>query len=92
MKEFKKKLIGEFRQSNERKEKTSFIIVDAQSVKNTDTAYEKACDTLIRLLDDAQSESIKHRVAVDMLNMTLKFMEFRDIEQRLKKLEETSTT
>jgi hypothetical protein len=30
-------------------------------------------------------------VAVDMLNMTLKFMEFRDVEQRLRKLEETIT-
>ena len=49
----------------------------------------KACDTLIRLLDNAQSDSIKHRVAVDMLNMTLKFMEFKDMEQRLRKLEET---
>lgn len=38
------------------------------------TAF-KACDTLISLLDNAQSDSIKHRVAVDMLNMTLKFME-----------------
>lgn len=49
----------------------------------------KACDTLIELLDTAQSDSVKHRVAVDMLNLTLKFMEFKDVEQRLKKLEET---
>jgi hypothetical protein len=52
------------------------------------TAF-KACDTLINLLDNAQSDSVKHRVAVDMLNMTLKFMEFKDVEQRLRKLEET---
>lgn len=51
----------------------------------------KACDTLINLLDNAQSDSVKHRVAVDMLNMTLKFMEFKDVEQRLRKLEETIT-
>lgn len=51
----------------------------------------KAVDTLIALLDSAQSESVKHRVAVDMLNMTLKFMEFKDVEQRLRKLEETIT-
>jgi hypothetical protein len=41
------------------------------------------------MFDYAQSDSIKHRVAVDMLNMTLKFMEFNDMEQRLRKLEET---
>lgn len=52
----------------------------------------KACETLISLLDNAQSDSIKHRVAVDMLNMTLKFMEFKDVEQRLRKLEETITS
>jgi hypothetical protein len=52
----------------------------------------KACETLINLLDNAQSDSVKHRVAVDMLNMTLKFMEFKDVEQRLRKLEETITT
>jgi hypothetical protein len=51
----------------------------------------KACDTLISLLDSAQSESVKHRVAIDMLNMTLKFMEFRDVEQRIRKLEDTIT-
>jgi hypothetical protein len=51
----------------------------------------KACETLINLLDDAKNESVRHCVAVDMLNMTLKFMEFRDVEQRLRKLEETIT-
>ena len=37
--------------------------------------FNKACDTLINLIDNAQSGSIKHRVAVDILNMTLRFME-----------------
>ncbi|GFY65347.1 IS5 family transposase [Trichonephila inaurata madagascariensis] len=37
-----KKLVGEVRFKNGRKEKTSFCIIDAQSVKNTDTAEEKA--------------------------------------------------
>ncbi|MCX6988511.1 MAG: hypothetical protein NTZ52_03265 [Chlamydiae bacterium] len=54
------------------------------------TAF-KACDTLIGLLDSAESESVRHRVAVDMLNMTLKFMEFRDVEQRIRKLEDAIT-
>jgi len=33
-----KKLVGEVRISNGRKEKTSFCIIDSQSVKNADTA------------------------------------------------------
>lgn len=37
-------MIGEVRQNNGRKEKTSFIIVDAKSVKNTDTAESKVYD------------------------------------------------
>lgn len=49
----------------------------------------KACETLISLLDEAKNESVRHRVAVDMLNMTLKFMEFKEVEQRIRKLEET---
>lgn len=63
-----------------------------QAVDRLKLSANKACDTLISLLDNAQSDSIKHRVAVDMLNMTLKFMEFRDVEQRLRKLEETITS
>lgn len=60
-----------------------------QAVDRLKLTASKACDTLISLLDNAQSDSIKHRVAIDMLNMTLKFMEFRDVEQRLRKLEDT---
>ena len=62
-----------------------------QAVDRLKLTASKACDTLISLLNNAQSDSTKHRVAVDMLNMTLKFMEFRDVEQRLRKLEETIT-
>lgn len=62
-----------------------------QAVDRLKLTASKACDTLINLLDNAQSDSIKHRVAVDMLNMTLKFMEFKDVEQRLRRLEETIT-
>jgi hypothetical protein len=76
-----------FRQELERRKNEA---VD-QAVDRLKLTASKACDTLINLLDNAQSDSIKHRVAVDMLNMTLKFMEFRDVEQRLRKLEETLT-
>lgn len=51
----------------------------------------KACETLIGLLDNAESESVRHRVAIDLLNMNLKYMEFKDIEQRIRKLEDTIT-
>ena len=37
-----KKSVGAARQSNGRKEQTSFCIVDSQSVKNTDTASTRA--------------------------------------------------
>ena len=49
------------------------------------------CDTLIGLLESAVSESVKHRVVVDMLNMTLKYMEFKEVDQRIRKLEDTIT-
>jgi len=62
-----------------------------QAVDRLKTTASKACDTLIGLLDHAESESVRHRVAVDMLNMTLKFMEFKDVEQRIRKLEDTIT-
>ncbi len=39
-----KKLVGEFRCQQGRKEKTSFLIVDAQSVSNTDSTNQKGYD------------------------------------------------
>jgi hypothetical protein len=36
--------VGKIRKNNDRNEKSSFIIVDAQSVKNTDTAESKGYD------------------------------------------------
>jgi len=62
-----------------------------QAVDRLKATASKACETLISLLDHAESESVRHRVAVDMLNMTLKFMEFKDVEQRIRKLEDTIT-
>ena len=37
-------MVGEARISNGRKEQTSFIMIDSQSVKNTDTARDKGSD------------------------------------------------
>src|ERR1700759_148563 len=42
-----------------------------QAVDRLKATASKACETLINLLDHAESESVRHRVAVDMLNMTL---------------------
>ncbi|WP_447933230.1 IS5 family transposase [Wolbachia endosymbiont of Dactylopius coccus] len=55
----KKNLVGEVRVNNGRKEKTSFCIIDAQSVKNTDTAEEKGYDAGKKI------SGIKRHIAVD---------------------------
>ncbi len=52
-------MVGEVRQNNGRKEKTSFIIIDAQSVKNTDTAESKGYDAGKKI------SGIKRHIAVD---------------------------
>ena len=39
-----KKLVGQVRVKNNRNEKTTFCIIDSQSVKNTDTAEKKGYD------------------------------------------------
>lgn len=62
-----------------------------QAVDCLKATASKACETLIGLLDHAESESVRHRVAIDLLNMTLKYMEFKDVEQRIRKLEDTIT-
>ena len=52
-------MVGEIRQSNGRKETTSFLIIDAQSVKNTDTAENKGYDA------GKKVSGIKRHIAVD---------------------------
>ncbi len=52
-------MVGEARQSNGRHEKTSFIIIDAQSVKNSDTAENKGYD------GGKKISGIKRHIAVD---------------------------
>ena len=54
------KLVKKARVEDNRKEKTSFIIVDAQSVKNTDTAEEKGYD------GGKKISGIKRHIAVDI--------------------------
>ena len=55
----KKKSVGAARQSNGRKEQTSFCIVDSQSVKNTDSADSKGYDA------GKKVSGIKRHIAVD---------------------------
>lgn len=52
-------MVGEVRTSSGRKEATSFLIIDAQSVKNTDTAKEKGYDA------GKKVSGIKRHIAVD---------------------------
>jgi transposase len=52
-------MVGEVRINNGRNEKTSFCIVDAQSVKNTDTAKHKGYD------GGKKVSGIKRHIAVD---------------------------
>ena len=54
-----KKWVGEVRKSNGRTERTSFCIVDSQSVKNTDSARNKGYDA------GKKVSVIKRHVAVD---------------------------
>jgi transposase len=54
-----KKLVGMARRSNGRQERTSFCIVDAQSVKNTDSAENKGYDA------GKKVSGIKRHLAVD---------------------------
>lgn len=52
-------MVGEVRTKHGRKEQTSFCIIDAQSVKNTDTAEEKGYDA------GKKVSGIKRHIAVD---------------------------
>lgn len=53
------KLVAETRQKNGKKIKTTFAIIDAQSVKNTDTASKKGYDA------GKKVSGIKRHIAVD---------------------------
>ena len=52
-------MVGEARISNGRKEQTSFIMIDSQSVKNTDTARDKGYDA------GKKVSGIKRHIIVD---------------------------
>lgn len=52
-------MVGEVRKAHGRQEQTSFVIIDAQSVKNTDTAENKGYDAGKKI------SGIKRHIAVD---------------------------
>lgn len=52
-------MVKKVRKKSKRKDKTSFIIIDAQSVKNTDTAKHKGYDV------GKKVSGIKRHIAVD---------------------------
>ena len=52
-------MVGEARINSGRNEKTTFVIIDAQSVKNTDTAQQKGYDA------GKKVSGIKRHIAVD---------------------------
>lgn len=68
-------MVGAVRQSNGRREKTSFIIVDAQSVKNTDTAEQKGFDggklvSGIKRHIGVDTQGLPHMLLVTTANVT----------------------
>jgi len=68
-------LVGEARAKHGRKEQTSFCIVDAQSVKNTDTAEEKGYDagkkvSGIKRHVAVDTQGLPHAIAVTTANVT----------------------
>ena len=69
-------MVGEVRGSNGRNMKTSFLIVDAQSVKNTDTAENKGYDagkkiSGIKRHIAVDSQGLPHAIHITTADMTL---------------------
>ena len=68
-------MVGEVRINNGRKEHTSFIIIDSQSVKNTDTAKNKGYDagkkvSGIKRHAIVDSQGLPHGLLVTTANYT----------------------
>lgn len=68
-------MVGEERINHGRKEATSFCIIDAQSVKNTDTAEEKGYDagkkvSGIKRHVAVDTQGLPHAIAVTIANIT----------------------
>lgn len=75
LEEVLKKLVGEERKSHGRREKTSFVIVDAQSVMNTDTAEQKGYDAGKKVSGTKRhiavdTQGLPHAICVTTANVT----------------------
>ncbi len=57
-----------------------------EAVQKLKAGMTKACDVLVQLLDD-ESPMIRRGVANDILNHAGKFIELKELEERIKKLE-----
>lgn len=68
-------MVKKERKKNKRKAKTSFIIIDAQSIKNTDTAKHKGYDagkkvSGIKRHIAVDSQGLPHAIYITTANMT----------------------
>ena len=68
-------MVGAVRISNGRSEKTTFLIVDAQSVKNTDTSEHKGYDASKEILGikrhiGVDTQGLPHAIAVTTAGVT----------------------
>jgi hypothetical protein len=80
-----KKSVGDVREKLGRKAAASFIIVDAQSVKNIDSAEEKGYDagkkvSGIKRYIAADTQNLPHAVAVTTADVTDRNAEFQDLK------------
>ena len=79
-------MVGDIRLSNGRNVKTSFLIVDAQSVKNTDTAAKKGYDA------GKKVSGVKRHIAVDTQGLPHAFaVTTADVTDRVGALEAFET-
>ena len=88
-------MVGEVRIKQGRKSKTSFLIVDAQSVKNTDTAEEKGYDggkkvSGIKRHISVDTQGLPHAISVTTANITDRkgaLISFRETKENLSEVE-----
>ena len=66
------------------RQKTSVI---SEVTNKLQQASMQASQVLIDLMNNGKTDNIKHRAAVDLLNLTLKFTQAYDLEDRIQRLE-----
>ena len=66
------------------RQRTSII---SKVTSNLQKASLKASEILIELMENGKTDTIKHKAAVDLLNLTIKFTNCYELEERIQKLE-----